>query len=185
MKHIGLATGHPVWRVFYTAPRAEKKCERRLEERGITVFLPKRAVMRQWKDRKKKVIEPLFPNYIFAQVDERDRLRVLQTDGIVRTVMFGRAMAEVSEEEIENLRLTQNDPWRLAPLTTPLPARGTKVEVTEGPFAGLRGEVISHRGEEHVVLVIPSIRQAVRINIPAVWTKPLGEDAVLYAGRAR
>ncbi|GIV59070.1 UpxY family transcription antiterminator [Rhodocaloribacter litoris] len=165
------------WRVFYTAPRAEKKCEQRLQERRFEVFLPKRAVIRQWKDRKKKVIEPLFPNYLFAKVDEGERIRVLQTDGIVRCVSFGGRLAQMSEEEIENLRITQNDPLRLEPLHGPLPPRGTKVVVQEGPFRGLRGEVVSHRGETHVVLIVPTIRQAVRINIPAVWAQPVPADA--------
>jgi len=162
-----------IWLVFYTTPRAEKKCELRIDERGIDVLLPKRIVIRQWKDRKKKVIEPLFPNYIFAHVDEGDRLRVLQTDGIVRTVSFGKNFAEISNEEIENIKISQNDPSRLEPFYGPLPARGEKVIIEEGPMRGLQGEIISHRGKTHVVIAVESIRQYVRVNIPASWVRVL------------
>jgi len=138
--------------------------------------LPTRIAIRQWKDRKKKVVVPLFPNYLFAHVDERERLQVLQTSGIVRCVSFGGALAEVPPEEIENLRITQNDPGCLEPLTFPLPKEGTRVVIEEGPLRGLKGEVVSHRGQAHLVLTVPSIRQAVRLNVPAAWTKPLPEE---------
>lgn len=94
-----------VWRVFYTFPRAEKKYEQRLSDSGIETYLPKHTVVRQWSDRKKKVVEPLFRNYIFARVDERDRLRALRTDGIVRCVSFQGQPAVVRDEEIEQIRL--------------------------------------------------------------------------------
>ena len=101
------------WRVFYTQARAEKKCEERLVQRGVEVYLPTHKVVRQWKDRKKKVIEPLFRNYIFAHVDEQERLHVLKTPGIVRCVSFGGTPAEVDEGEIEQLKIAQKDPKRL------------------------------------------------------------------------
>ncbi len=172
-----VTTLHPgrLWRVFYTAPRAEKKAETRLVAGGFEVFLPTRVAIRQWKDRKKKVVVPLFPNYLFAHVDERERIEVLQTPGIVRCVSFGGVLAEVSEAEIENLRISQKDPDRLEPLAFPMPEKGMKVVIEQGPLRGLTGEVVSHRGKTHLVLTVPSIRQAVRVNVPASWTNPLPE----------
>ena len=68
--------GDPRWRVFYTMPRSEKKCELALQEKDIEVFLPTCTRISQWSDRKKKITLPLFQNYIFARVDERDRIRL-------------------------------------------------------------------------------------------------------------
>ena len=165
-----------IWRVFYTWPRAEKKAETRLEERHIEVFLPKITIVRQWSDRKKKVVEPLFRNYIFAHVDERERLRVLQTDGIVRNVSFNGQPAVVREEEIEQIRIAQNDPLRLSVIDAPpRPPKGTKVVVKEGPLKGLQGDVEQHRGETHLVVRIEAIRQALRVNIPAAWIEEVDE----------
>ena len=73
------------WRVFYTQARAEKKCEQRLVQRRVEVYLPTHKVVRQWKDRKKKVVEPLFRNYIFVRVDEQERLHVLRNCGAPTT----------------------------------------------------------------------------------------------------
>ena len=163
-----------VWRVFYTHPRTEKKCEERLFERHIEVFLPTHTIVRQWSDRKKKIVEPLFRNYIFAHVDERDRLRVLQTDGIVRCVSFCGKPAVISDAEIDQIRHVISHGGEFAVVDyNPRPAVGTKVLVKEGPLSGLKGEVREHRGQMHVLVAIAAIRQALRVNIPAAWVEVL------------
>lgn len=161
-----------LWRVFYTFPRAEKKCEERLINQDIEAYLPKHTVVRQWSDRKKKVVEPLFRNYIFAHVDERQRLQALQTDGIVRCVTFQGKPAVVQDEVIENLRLAleKGDGFAVVEFV-PRPKIGTKVAVTEGPMKGLRGEVQEHRGQTHVLVSIPAIKQALKVNVPAAWVQ--------------
>ena len=162
----------PSWRVFYTFPRAEKKCEERLAKARIEVFLPQRSVVRQWKDRKKKVVEPLFRNYIFARVNERERLQVLRTQGVVQCVSFGGRLAGVSEEEVEQIRIAQKEGGRLSVVDyEPRPARGEVVSVVEGPLRGLRGEVVDYRGQTHLLVAIPAIRQALKISVPAAWVR--------------
>ena len=160
-----------VWRVFYTTARTEKKCEQRLAERGVEVFLPKYETLRQWADRKKKVVEPLFRNYLFARVDEAERLAVLQTDGIVRCVGFGGAPAEVPAEQIEQLQIALRDPARLDVIDYPRPEIGERVTITGGPLKGLHGEVVRHQGQLHVVIRITPIRQAVRVSVQADWVE--------------
>lgn len=159
------------WHVFYTSPRAEKKCEERLLEARIEPFLPKVEIVRQWKDRKKKVEEPLFRSYIFAHVNERERLWTLQTPGIVRCLAFGGVPATVSEEEIEQLKIAQNAPERLAVVDGLLPRLGKVVRVEEGPLCGLLGEVLEYRGQTHVVIRVAAIRQAVRVHVAAEWVR--------------
>ena len=112
------------WRVFYTASRAEKKCEERLHLYNIEVLLPKCKILRQWKDRKKEVIEPLFRNYIFANVNEKQRLEVLETPGIVRCLFFNGRAAEVPSEEIDKLKISQLDSKRLSLLGQWIPPIG-------------------------------------------------------------
>lgn len=146
-------------------------------EQGIEVFLPKIAVDRKWKDRTKRVEEPLFRSYIFAHVTEQDRVRVLQMQGIVRTLAFGGKLAAMTADEIEQLRLTQADKSRLTLLEQWRPPVGAIIQVSDGPFAGLKGEVLQQRGHAYVVIRIAALRQAVKVNIPLAWvtsTEQLG-----------
>ena len=166
------------WRVFYTNPRAEKKCEERLVRKGIEVLLPTYEVQRMWTDRVKLISEPLFPNYIFALVDEYQRLNVLKTQGIVRCLTFGNKFAEVTSEEIEQLKIAQRDPSQVNKAAAWVLPVGGQVEVTDGPFSGLRGEVIEQRGRIHVLVRIHAIRQAIKISIPQAWVNSLSEYSV-------
>jgi transcription antitermination factor NusG len=166
------ADDNRIWRVFYTRARAEKKCESRLEERRIDVMVPKKTEVRQWSDRTKEVTEPLFRNYLFARVDEKDRLRVLRTNGIVRCVHFDGEPARLREETVERLQKAQAVPERLS--TADLrPAVGETVTITGGPerLQGLTGEVLQHRGQTYLLVRVQAVRQAVKIEVAADWVQ--------------
>lgn len=156
------------WLVFYTRARAEKVSERQVFEKGIQVFLPKCVVVRQWKDRKKRVTLPLFPNYIFALVDEYERIEVLECRGIVRNLTFNGRMVEMSSDEVSQIELMQSEPESLQTIAPPLPLPGKKILISDGPMKGLKGEVMEHYGSTQVLVRINSINQAVKVKLPAV-----------------
>lgn len=159
------------WRAFYTCSRSEKKCKQRLEEKNINVFLPVETVIRQWKDRKKKIQEPLFRNYIFARVDERERIQVLRTPGIVRCIAFGGVLAEVTQEEIDQIKLLQSKPgWVKSVETTPN-IIGNQVSIESGSLRGLKGEVVELRGETRLLVRITSLNMAIKVEVPYSLTK--------------
>jgi len=160
----------PVWRVFYTRARAEKKCEERLQDRRIDVLVPKKKEIRQWSDRKKEVTVPLFRNYLFARVDEKDRLRTLRTNGIVRCVHFDGEPARLRKETVEQLKRTQQAPGRLS-VADLRPPVGETVTITDGPMKGLTGEVRQHRGQSYVLVRVEAIRQAVKVEVPSDWVE--------------
>jgi hypothetical protein len=167
-----------VWRVFYTRARAEKKAEQRLEDRRIEVLVPKKTEMRQWSDRKKEVTEPLFRNYLFARVGEKDRIRVLRTNGIVRCVHFDGEPAQLREDTAQRLKKIQAVPDRLS--TADLrPQVGSTVTITDGPerLRGLTGEVLEHRGRTYVLLRVKAVRQAVKVEVNAKWVEETEETA--------
>ena len=64
------------WYVIYTRPRWEKKVASLLQAKAIEHYCPLNRVMKQWSDRKKIVLEPLFKGYIFVKVKESVRYGV-------------------------------------------------------------------------------------------------------------
>lgn len=167
-----------IWRVFYTRARAEKKAEQRLENRHVDVLVPKKTEVRQWSDRTKEVTEPLFRNYLFAEVDERDRIRVLRTNGIVRCVHFDGEPARLREETVQRLKKMQAAPDRLSTVDL-RPQVGATVTITDGPerLRGLTGEVMEHRGKTYVLVRVRAVRQAVKMEINAKWVEEAEEAA--------
>ena len=160
-----------IWRVFYTKPRSEKRAARRLEQAGYDILLLLRTSIRQWSDRKKLVEEPLFPGYLFAHVNEKKRLGVLQDEAIVRCVAFGGRLAAVTPEDIAQLRILLNAPDRLEAIEREAFPVGSEVYIDRGPLRGVRGRVSDHPKTHYLIVDVPSIRQAVRVHVPAAWVR--------------
>ena len=68
--------------------------------------MPVGEVVKQWSDRKKKVQEPVFPSYIFVNLQEyeQEQTNVLETPGAVRFLFWLKKPGVVREEEVEAIR---------------------------------------------------------------------------------
>ena len=66
------------WYVFYCRSRSEKKVLELLLKEGYTALLPMVKELRQWSDRKKIVIVPLIPGYVFINCTSSDFYPIIQ-----------------------------------------------------------------------------------------------------------
>src|SRR5437762_1165267 len=92
-----------MWHVAYTSPQSERKAKRKLDAIGVKSFLPMQSVLRQWSDRKKKMEVPLFPNYIFINVNSFERYNVIKIPELVCYISFEGQVAVVPDTLIESL----------------------------------------------------------------------------------
>lgn len=158
------------WYALYTRSRHEKRVAEALEQRGFDVYLPMVPRVSDWHDRKKTVLWPLFPGYVFVRFQPVDASKVLAIPGSVQVIGVAGRPAAIPDEEIENVRLFAS---RLAetggevPSPTPAVELGERVLVHAGPFAGVRGVVLEHRGVERVLIQISLsvIGQALKIEL--------------------
>lgn len=89
------------WYVLYTKPRKEKKAIFKLEEIDINAYCPMVETVRQWSDRKKKVITPLIPSCIFIYCKESERTDVFQISEASHYLFWLGKPAIVKNSEIE------------------------------------------------------------------------------------
>jgi transcription antitermination factor NusG len=92
------------WHAVYTKPRWEKKVATLLEARGIEYYCPLNKVIKQWSDRKKMVLEPLFKSYVFVRVEEAKKWELLNISGIIKYVSWLGKPAKIKETEIATIR---------------------------------------------------------------------------------
>jgi transcription antitermination factor NusG len=157
----------PRWYAIYTKARHEKRVDGLLRERGIETYLPLIPRMSQWKDRKKVVEWPLFPSYVFARFALREVYSVLGVAGVAAVVKSNGRPAAVDDGELENVRLFA-EAVRCGPAEVharPFHATGSWVEVTEGPFRGVRGVVEERRGRTRVLIGLKAIGQGLEVDI--------------------
>jgi len=97
------------WYAVYTKPRWEKKVVSLLEEKGIEHYCPLNKVIKQWSDRKKTVLEPLFKSYVFIQVPEKKKWELMKIDGILNYVYYGGKPARIRNSEIDTIKKFLNE----------------------------------------------------------------------------
>ena len=97
------------WLVLYTNSRAEMKVAERLEKIGVEVYCPTRMEMRQRSDRKKKIRVPLLPSMVLVNIEEREKNKVFEVQGVVRYLNWLGQTAKVSMEEVLALKEVTED----------------------------------------------------------------------------
>jgi transcriptional antiterminator RfaH len=88
------------WFVLCTKPRNELKVTERLTSIGVEVYTPTKIEVRQWSDRKKKVLVPLLPSMVLVQLLEKEVEVVFNVPGAVRFLFEHGKRASVSNEEV-------------------------------------------------------------------------------------
>jgi transcription antitermination factor NusG len=88
------------WFVVYTKHRNEIKVSQRLSVLGIENYTPTRVEVRQWSDRKKKILVPLLPSMVLVSLNEKEVNKVFEVAGVVRYLFENQKRAEVSNEEV-------------------------------------------------------------------------------------
>ena len=167
------------WIVVRSKPRSEKIAYTQLLEKGIESYLPLLKERRKWSDRKKWVEFPLFPSYLFAKIEIKNSIFVLQTHGVGSLVKFGEDIAIVQDEVIKAIKLAIDGGYKLTPAEYFI--AGNEVEVIAGPMSGVKGIVVQLKGKDRLVIKIDAIQQALSIDIDSRFIKNIksSSDSIL------
>jgi transcription antitermination factor NusG len=151
------------WYVVYTKPRWEKKVARQLEQKGIEHYCPLTKVQRQWSDRKKIVLEPLFSAYVFVHLEETQQLPVKQTDGVMNFVYWLKKPAVIRDEEIDTIKRFLNE-YQNVKLEKTSVNVNDQVRVISGPLMERQGNVLEIRNKT-VKVSLPSLGYSIVAEI--------------------
>jgi transcription antitermination factor NusG len=97
------------WYALYTKPRWEKKVAKLLDEQGYENYCPLNKVTKQWSDRKKVVLEPIFKSYVFVKVEEAQKWDLRKVNGVLNFVYWLGKPAMIRGEEIDTIRKFLNE----------------------------------------------------------------------------
>ncbi|HEY6899756.1 MAG TPA: UpxY family transcription antiterminator [Puia sp.] len=143
------------WYAVCTKTRWEKKVAKQLEQKGIEYYCPLVKVERQWSDRKKIVLEPLFACYVFVRIQEKDSALVRRVDGCVNFVYWLKKPAIIRNEEIEAIRQFLNEHERIRVEKTKVNL-ADEVRIISGPLMEREGKVIEVKSRT-VKVLLPSL----------------------------
>lgn len=155
-------TSNP-WYGLQVRPRFEKQVHAVLSAKGFNSFLPLRVRNSRWSDRNKRTEIPLFPGYVFCQLDVENRLPILVTPGVQFIVGVGKQPSPIAEHEIAALQVVVQSQLDTQPCG--YIAAGEKVRVEDGPLKGLEGLVTRCTNGRRVVVSISLLQRSVAVEI--------------------
>lgn len=159
------------WYAVYTRPRHEKKVYSLLKEKEINSYLPLIRECHIWSDRKKWVEEPLIRGYVFVRIPLTKSLYVLETEGIIRFVMFNKKYASIPDFQIEALQRTLSSGYSLEP--SKYLKVGQLVEVIDGPLKGVIGEIQRIQSQNRFVISLDAVQMSFSIQINPSLLQPV------------
>jgi len=160
------------WYAVHTRARHERVVVHRLQEQGVTTFLPLVTEVHRWSDRKKTVQVPLFGCYVFAKFtsNRSDRLRVLRVDGVFGLVGAGGEGTPIPDQQIDAVRsLVETQlPWTSHPFLK----IGQRVRITSGVLNGMEGILVSRNGDRSLVISVDAIQRSLAVRVEGYEVEP-------------
>lgn len=153
------------WYVVYTRPRWEKKVAGILLAKGIEHYCPLNKVVKQWSDRKKIVLEPLFKGYVFVKIPATVKWDIKNIDGILNYVYWLGKPAIVKEEEINTIRKFLQE-FRDIEVVDQQLAVHSKVLIKQGVLMNFHGVIIEVIGNKAKVNI-----ESMGIQLSAMFDK--------------
>ncbi len=148
------------WFAATTKPKQEKAIRDRLNSLEIENFIPTEIVVRQWKYRKSKVEIPLIPCLVFVRTTLQQSFRVANDyclpmryikDADTRTSLI------IPDKQMNDFMRVVNSRESSICFEQSQLAKGDKVQVVSGVFAGLEGTLIKFSGKHKVLVDLQGI----------------------------
>ena len=157
------------WWVGHTKSRFEKAFAWDLLSQGIEYFLPLIERVRISGGRKRRVMAPLFPSYVFFCGSDEDRYRAMTTNRLCQALEVHdqeTLVGELAAIEKALAGKAKLDPY-------PFAAVGRRCRITAGPFRGLEGIVIQRNGTARIVLQVAILGQGAAMEVDTDLLEPV------------
>jgi len=153
------------WYAVQTMARHEKRVAAQFEEKRVCTFLPLLGQIHRWSDRRVKVEVPMFSCYAFVRIVHtvEERLKVLQTPGVLGFVGSERQGTPIPEEQIESLRIAINE--KIPCFPHGFMGAGRRVRIRGGSLDGVEGILVRQGEDESLILSVELLHRSVAIRV--------------------
>jgi transcriptional antiterminator RfaH len=163
-----LNTANSHWYVLTSKSREEQRAHDNLVLQGYDIFLPKIAKIIKKKVVKTIALQPLFPNYLFIQLDKQvaNFNAIRSTRGVGIFVRFGLNQATIDHSIINDIKqktVIGNQSKTLDELLDF--CQGDSVELTDGSLKGLKAIYQAKDGLERSILMVKMLGQESQLII--------------------
>lgn len=155
------------WVAVNTQPHRERIALENLMRQEFNAYCPLIRKRVRHARRVSDVLRPLFPSYLFVQLDPASRSwrPILSTLGVRTLVRCGDRPSLLAHEFVESLKAREID----GAITRPAnPYRiGQQVRIAGGAFDGLIATIIDMDERDRIVVLMEMLNQAVNVKLSA------------------
>jgi transcriptional antiterminator RfaH len=157
------------WYVIYTHAKGEMKALHHLRRQGFDAYLPKYYKQRRHARRVDQVETPLFPRYLFVNLDiNRSPWRAINsTVGIINLVGHGGNPTPMAAGIIEEIRSKENENGHIRLNSLQRFDKGDAVQITTGAMCKHVGIFDCLDDTERVVILLNLLGREVKVRLPA------------------
>ena len=156
---------YPAWRrrwyVLHVKPRAEKKVALHLKAYGFFCHLPMFERVRKVQRRKVRTEIPVFPGYVFTRLLPDERIAVLRTNLVVKTIFVKYPRTMIHQLRQIAKAFTRIDDFKVSSLYK----SGDFVRVKYGPLAGVEGYVRRIGAKASLCLNVEMLGASVELSV--------------------
>ena len=150
------------WFVLKTKPNSEKKVTAQLQALQIDAYCPVRTEIRQWSDRKKKVILPLLPSMILVNCAETERDLVFSVPQVRQYLFWLGKPAVVTDKEVTALQSFEHEDYKRCDLVTIEP--GKRIDLSAIGLKQQKG-VIKYVSGDQCWVVLDNLGYIIKLQL--------------------
>ncbi len=159
------------WFVIRTNSRCEKKVYEGLTRIGYTCYLPLQTTLRQWSDRKKKIVTPLIPSVVFVQDLDTNKEAIYSVQGVHSILKSNGKIGKVRNDEIEQLKIIVGEDIDFQIDHVESFLKGDQVEIIGGPLRGRFASAIQELGSFRVLIEIVALGLDYSVSLPKNYVR--------------
>ncbi len=154
------------WYAVQTKSRGERQALENLNRQGFVTHLPLIKAARHRRGRWQGTVEPLFPGYLFVQLDlgRQNAAPIRSTRGVIGMVRFGTEPQPVPHAIMRALLEAQAGEGSAIDPDSLFKA-GDRVTLVEGPMKGLTAIVQAKTAQDRVLLLLDLLGRENRVTV--------------------
>ncbi|WP_417566250.1 transcription/translation regulatory transformer protein RfaH [Marinobacter sp.] len=151
------------WYALQLKPAQGDRALANLQNQDIACFFPKITVETIKAGKRSKKLEPLFPGYLFVNLDQTDPMwaKLRSTRGVLRIVSFANKPAAISDDVIQHIKDSLDSVAEQGGIKP-----GQAIQLSEGPFEGINAIFQAYDGEARAIVLISFMHKQQKVKVP-------------------
>ncbi|MGM0767012.1 MAG: transcription/translation regulatory transformer protein RfaH [Pseudomonadota bacterium] len=150
------------WYAIQYKPGQGERALQNLQNQEVRCFYPKIEVEKIKSGKRTKRLEPLFPGYLFVNLEQTDPMwsKLRSTRGVLRLVGFANRPAPIADDVMRHIKASLDTVAEQGGIKP-----GQSVELEGGPLKGLNGIFERYEGDERAVVLIDFMQKQQSVTV--------------------